>query len=134
MVAYSFKMRFARPIRSGQKMQTIRADRARHARPGENVQLYTAMRTKQCQLIARGICRDVRPIVLDFRHLAVNIPGVEVFTTPEELAKFARRDGFADWDELHLFWMLEHKPLPDRWSGVIVFWHELEPNPFFIQR
>ncbi|MEJ0016825.1 MAG: ASCH domain-containing protein [Acetobacteraceae bacterium] len=46
MVAYSFKRDFAAPILAGIKRQTIRADRRRHARPGEVLQLYTGMRTK----------------------------------------------------------------------------------------
>lgn len=39
MVAYSFRKRFGPPILAGTKAQTIRADRKRHARPGEEVQL-----------------------------------------------------------------------------------------------
>ena len=48
MVAYSFKRRFREPILAGSKQQTIRADRKRHARRGEALQLYTGMRTTQC--------------------------------------------------------------------------------------
>ena len=52
MVAYSLKPRFIPPILSGAKRQTIRAiSRRRHAIPGETLQLYTGMRTKQCRLI-----------------------------------------------------------------------------------
>jgi len=36
MVAYSFRARFREPILVGAKRQTIRADRKRHARPGEH--------------------------------------------------------------------------------------------------
>lgn len=71
MVAYSYKARFVEPIRlglepgpwiPGMKRQTIRADRKRHARPGEEIQHYRGMRTRQCFLIGRAICEAVRRI------------------------------------------------------------------------
>lgn len=72
MVAYSFKAQFVEPIRAGlglptepqirPKRQTIRADRKRHARPGEELQLYRGMRTRQCFLIGRAACTEVTKI------------------------------------------------------------------------
>jgi hypothetical protein len=58
MVAYSFKERFAEPILNGTKGGTIRASRkgplraatGGHAKPGEELQLYTDMRTRNCRL------------------------------------------------------------------------------------
>lgn len=58
MVAYSFQKRFVEPIRSGRKRQTIRADRKRHARPGEVLQLYSGMRTNAiatCRISAASV-------------------------------------------------------------------------------
>lgn len=55
MVAYSFKRQFGPPILAGTKGGTIRNDRKRHARPGEELQLYHGMRTKSCTLIANHI-------------------------------------------------------------------------------
>jgi uncharacterized protein YqfB (UPF0267 family) len=66
MVAYSFKARFVEPILAGTKTQTIRADRKRHARPGEDLQLYTAMRTKQCKLIRVARCTQIVSVMLSF--------------------------------------------------------------------
>ena len=51
MVAYSFKARFVPLIREGLKTQTIRAQRSRHARPGELIQLFSGMRTHLCEKI-----------------------------------------------------------------------------------
>ena len=59
MVAYSFKARFAEPILAGTKLHTVRAPRKRDARPGEELQLYRGMRTRQCALIARKTCAGV---------------------------------------------------------------------------
>ncbi|MBF0375797.1 MAG: ASCH domain-containing protein [Alphaproteobacteria bacterium] len=61
-MAYSFKARFADPIETGQKRQTIRKDRRRHARPGETIQLYTAQRTIHCRLIGTATCVAVHRI------------------------------------------------------------------------
>ena len=67
MVAYSFRPRFIEPILGGRKRQTIRAiGRRRHARPGDPLQLYAGMRTRNCRLIGRAICIDVVEVGLRF--------------------------------------------------------------------
>jgi hypothetical protein len=121
MVAYSFKGRFAEPIRTRAKFQTIRADRKRHARPGETLQLYTGMRTRSCKLIASATCVNVAPIRLTFgaRH------SVELFgrttISRAELDHFAVMDGFADWHDMRLFWAVAH-PAVTEFEGVLVRW------------
>lgn len=67
-VAYSFQQQFAEPILAGTKGGTIRAQRSGrgHARPGEELQLYTGMRTKHCRLICRKPCIAVTRILLGF--------------------------------------------------------------------
>jgi hypothetical protein len=117
MVAYSFKQRFAAPILAGTKCQTIRADRRRHARPGEEMQLYTGMRTKQCRLLARVKCSQVHPVTLSFLQGQVRIGRISYY----DLDAFARRDGFEDWDDMRAFWHEEHGA-PAEWEGVLVSW------------
>jgi uncharacterized protein YqfB (UPF0267 family) len=105
MVAYSFKAQFAEPILAGTKGGTIRADRRRHARPGEELQLYTAMRTKQCRLVARKECLAVVSIMLDFRRRIFTLDDASfVGMEPAELDALARFDGFASFDEMASFW------------------------------
>jgi hypothetical protein len=135
MVAYSFKQRFVEPIRvglcrgpwmPGMKRQTIRADRARHARPAEQLQLYRGMRTKQCFLIGRAICEAIRKIWIAFDGMnRVTIEGVGVIRGAKPLDEFARRDGFGDWGELYEFWDAEHGA-PTGFNGVIIYW---SPSP-----
>lgn len=129
MVAYSFKSRFVEPIRSGTKFQTIRNDRARHARPGETLQLYTAMRTKQCRLIGHATCLDVVPITIDFTLLRVTVAG-RMITLRENRDAFAVGDGFVNWSDFVQWWRadrtnrtthLNHSPAPT-FSGVVVSW------------
>jgi len=137
VVAYSFKHRFVTRIRIGldgsnapyttPKRQTIRAPRKRHAREGEEVQLYHAMRTKQCFLIGRGTCVDVTPITLRFYSdrkedsVACSATGL---LTRSHLDQFAKLDGFIDWEELRQFWREEH-PGVDKFEGFLIRWEPI---------
>ena len=115
MVAYSFKAQFADRIRAGEKCQTIRAQRKRHARPGEPMQIFTGMRTKHCErIIPDPLCLAVDPIRINLRSLEGRfkgpkseaearsmIAGVTVDLAAERLTAeqcegLARMDGFGD--------------------------------------
>lgn len=124
MVAYSFRPRFVEPIRSGTKRQTIRADRKRHARPGETLQLYTGMRTRRCHLIGTSQCLAISTI---FIHAAedwvveagdlIALAGLDIF---------AQSDGFADWADMRTFWSREHpEAKAQRFPGVLIRWGRL---------
>lgn len=124
MVAYSFQPRFVEPILAGTKRQTIRADRRRHARAGEPLQLYTGMRTKQCRLIGRTVCERAAAIAIDLRARTVAVDGVlVVVTTGDDPDGFARSDGFADWPDFATFFRLAH-PGADVFEGVVIRWRE----------
>jgi hypothetical protein len=130
MVAYSFRSRFVEPIQARAKRQTIRAPRRRHARPGEALQLYTGMRTKQCRLIGLARCASVWPIRLSIkpalhRHDFGEVEyGGRVLNMIQDLDAFARTDGFDDWWHMRLFWLTEHGPHLDAWEGVMIRWEE----------
>lgn len=127
MVAYSFKQRFELPIAVGTKRQTIRAERKRHAREGEQLQLYTGMRTKQCRLIGRAICLGTVPVRLDLECGRIEFPATgRALTTIQELNDFARADGFAQWHGrggLLEFWRVEHGNI-SVFSGVMIRWDQ----------
>jgi hypothetical protein len=133
MVAYSFKQQFVEPIRAGlglptaphthPKLQTIRANRKRHARPGEILQLYRGMRTKHCFLIGRAWCTATWPILLDFKAERVEIaanPSRLAMRKDIELDDFAWSDGFEDWAAMRSFWRDTHDIA--RFEGAIVHW------------
>jgi hypothetical protein len=129
MVAYSFKEQFIEPIEAGAKCQTIRAPRRRHARSGETIQLYTAMRTKKCRLIGTAICWDVRDITIAFSDdpeaEGIILPG---FGYPGGLEGFARADGFASWGWFKAFWR-KHYPealAAGEFTGVLISWDRFE--------
>lgn len=135
MVAYSFNGRFVPAILAGRKRQTIRGHRKRHARPGEEMQLFTGMRTRSCKLLARPICAAVRDIEIDIcpDHgiTSIEIDGIAV----------ASLDGFAVLDRfepilegprigtalqaMSEFWALAHGCR--RFSGVLLEWSPLLP-------
>lgn len=137
MVAYSFKKRFVWPIKVGlgaavpdsfgmplPKLQTIRADRKRHARPGEELQLYYGMRTKHCFLIGSARCTSVRAVVLTLEARGcVAIGGTDGEPSSHYsgggLDTFAQMDGFANWTEMLSFWDV---PL---FIGVLIEWTPL---------
>jgi hypothetical protein len=121
MVAYSFQQQFAAPIKAGAKRQTIRADRRRHARSGETLQLYTGMRTRQCRLIGRAVCVGVGPVRLYLRDGAVALWTGVTLTAPSDLDAFAIRDGFPGWTALAAFWASVHPTTPI-FSGVQIEW------------
>ena len=134
MVAYSFKSMFVPAIEAGIKCQTVRADRRRHARKGEPIQLYTGMRTKQCRKIGPDpICTAVWPIEICTSHLAedwivaISICGIPL--TRDEIEAFADADGFAPTVlgtsksarvSMGAFWKANHPE--GRWQGVVIKW------------
>jgi hypothetical protein len=128
VVAYSFKKRFVEPIRRGldkgpwqpgMKRQTIRGDRRRHARPGEQLQHYCGMRTQGCFLIGRAVCREIRAIWIAFDG-QVSIATKGIIKDAKSLDAFAAADGFSDWAEMREFWNVEHGFL--RFGGKIIYW------------
>lgn len=120
MVAYSFQKRFAPLILEGLKTQTIRADRKRHARPGELLQLFTGMRTAHCARIVPDVtCTAVLPISIDWA--SARISRVAVGAVPvRNLDHFAVLDGFADLDDMTGFWLENHGART--FSGVVIEW------------
>lgn len=135
MTAYSFKKRFVDPIRSGlgnyehidgiiprPKRQTIRAHgKRRHARPGETLQLYTAMRTKQCKKIGDARCTEINRVLIWPDVIAIMVNGVML--GPRQLREFSRADGFDDPKDMQQFWLKEHGA--DKFEGVLIRWEPI---------
>lgn len=127
MVAYSFQKRFIEPIRAGTKRQTIRNERtghARHARPGEPVQLYFGLRTKHSRLIAAPLCEAVWPVRINLDGLVSANDGW--VRSGDDLDAFAVSDGFRDWADMVAFWR-KHHPGVIVFSGVLIRWAEIQP-------
>ncbi|HYH17596.1 MAG TPA: hypothetical protein VD995_03160 [Azospirillum sp.] len=139
MVAYSFQKRFIDPVVAGlepgplvpgMKRQTIRAPRKRHARPGEVIQLYAAMRTKHCRRIGSPTCTAVQRVRLLLPSpsqaarlilYSATAPTWIEMADATELDIFARWDGFHDFDDMAAFWRDNH-PGVTEFAGVLVRW------------
>lgn len=141
MVAYSFKSFFAPQIEAGFKRQTIRADRRRHARPGEALQLFTGMRTRHCRKIRPDVtCLSIEPIDMLFVGGLMQSVFVSWSSegdqrlSPTELEQLARDDGFAPehfndasgycgataLENMEAFWREHHEAGP--FHGVLIKW------------
>jgi hypothetical protein len=148
MPAYSFKRRFVTPIRIGlglpirpededpeattllrPKLQTIREHgKRRHAREGEAVYLYHAMRTKQCFKIGEALCTGSEAIVILLqkkgrRRESIRLPGRH-YDSIDGLDEFAVMDGFHSWHAMSEFWDVNHPGVTD-FSGALIRW---KPN------
>lgn len=158
MVAYSFNKRFVPPVLAGlepgpwvpgMKRHTLRLPRsAGHARPGQRVDLYTAMRTKQCQLLGRAPAALQVPVAVGFtgerfgiwrrdgdaliarehvddlfgvaHSLALSQPGSVLDQQAAE--SFARADGFADLAEMAAFFSTDRLEGAPHLDMVLIGW------------
>lgn len=164
MVAYSFQKRFAShviaglepgPWLPGMKRHTLRMPRegrSRHARPEQPVQLYTAMRTKHCRLLGRGVCRAAFHVQLlwDCGELSIRrTPGAaaprsyvaqlapivqRILDEPagkhflgDDMDEFARTDGFADREEMGRFFEVPDDSETLWLPLVLIAWAPGEP-------
>lgn len=142
MTAYSFKLRFVGPIRAGlgtyepilglepaivhPKRQTIRSvGERRHARPGEIVQLYHAMRTKHCFKIGDGRCTETAPMIIWVNPETIAIERSKMMLSRPEMEQFAQADGFADAADMAAFWRKAHKGI-EKFDGLLIKWEPID--------
>lgn len=159
MVAYSYKRQFVNPIRVGlgqdpwtelngkplvedleipirPKRQTIRAfGKRRHARPGETLQLYHGMRTRQCVSIGVARCISFEGVLLKWSEWPSFVtfdvmerePGtwrrVGKTRAVKDVEEFARDDGFASFADMRAFWLAEHGG--QTFEGALIKWEPI---------
>jgi hypothetical protein len=118
MPAFNFKKQFAADVESRKKRQTIRAKRkdGRNPHVGDELYLYTGMRTKSCRKLGEEICKFVHQITID-EHGHINING-EWLPGYEELV-FIYDDGFKNAADFTPFFRKEHG-LP--FEGLLYKW------------
>lgn len=98
MVAYNFQNEFTPSIEAGTKQSTIRPDgKRRHAQAGEELQLYTGMRSPDCRLLMRVPCLWSIPIEIHARGVIAD----GVFkVNPDYYRTLAAIEGFASFGNL----------------------------------
>lgn len=138
MALLGFKKRFVPKIRRGTKQQTIRTFRKYPISPGETLYLYTALRTKYAEKIKEVICDWVYTIDIKINAGIITInngPCGESTTLKgtHELDQFAKRDGFANWQDMKAFWIAEHgvkkgnrKVILTTFRGMLITWSNLK--------
>ena len=126
MPALNFQAQFATLVESGQKAQTIRAPRkdGRDPKRGDTLHLFTGMRTKACRRLGRAVCSHTYPVEIR-RDVIVLLPPIgDVYRGGTWKADdFARKDGFADFDEMR-DWFERTHGLP--FTGRVIRWELLE--------
>lgn len=95
MPLLNYQKRFAALVESGVKRQTIRAKRKHPAKPGQTLYHYTGLRTKACRKLREDVCTEVQDLIL-FR----NALALDNILYDGGFDKFARNDGFKNWDEM----------------------------------
>lgn len=130
MPALNFRARYVEPILAGTKIHTLRQMRrdGRDPAPGDELALYTGMRTKQCRLLERVTITAVRDcrlwIATDLSALRVELDGHAL--EPGVHPAFAVNDGFASVRELAEFFA---ETYPEDWTdppirGLLIQWGE----------
>lgn len=129
MVAYNFQKQFAGDVESGKKTQTIRkAGKRNPPKVGDELQLYTGMRTTTCRLLRRAKCISVKRIRLrlDSHIVMFEAPPAGRHTFPWNkipdslVEEMARADGFESVDAFFDFF--KSAPSETHFSGFLIEW------------
>lgn len=118
MVAFNFKAQFADDVERGIKRQTIRLKR--RCRPGDALQLYTGMRTRNCRKLREAVCRQVDEISIAVhgQFICVRLNGDLL---PSSMAnEIASADGFDGVTSFSKFFEREYGGLP--FTGWLIRW------------
>lgn len=123
-----FKRRFQKPIKTGEKTHTIRAESPRQWKPGVRCDCYIDPRQKTMQLIGRWPCTHVEQVHIEggwealsgdfFGDIKINGSSLH----EDERQQLAKRDGFESFEEMMEFW---RGRLP--FEGIIIHWDYSKP-------
>ena len=126
-----FKPRFASLVKSGEKMQTIRPLPKRIPRRGDTLSLRTwsgkPYRSKQL-ILCKTKVKEIKVCCIQEDGIYMQPPegcvlavvGAAVIALKDSDAdRFARADGFSDWNEMRDWCKAEHG-LP--FDGIILYW------------
>ena len=134
MPALNFKKQFAAAVQSGKKRQTIRQPRKDgrpHAKVGDQITLYTGMRTKGCRKLGVATCTDVQSVKIgeaEFGTSFLDIDGQRL--SINERCQFAQDDGFGPNPASALFgfnrFFRDHYGFP--FEGVLIKWSAISSH------
>lgn len=123
---FNFQRQFADRVERGDKRQTIRGQRAdgRRPQPGDQVKLYTGLRTRQTRLLRNGTVVRCRAVRIDF---AANGGNGEMVIDGQQLQlherqAFAVADGFDSWQAMLAWFKDQYGGGRVVWDGFCVEW------------
>lgn len=116
MPALNFQAKFAEAVKSGTKRQTIRSYRKYPFKTGDRLFLYTGMRTSSCVKLGETVAQSVTEIRI-FKNVVRH--GPHRFCSGSCLNRFAKSDGFNNWQEMKA-WFSETHGLP--FVGQLITW------------
>jgi hypothetical protein len=129
MVALNFKPEFVIPIDAGVKRRTIRRVRKTgNPEPGKALQLFTGMRTSECEKIRDATCTRVRSVMIDYDGVRIDGRSLYAGDAPAYLGgedpesfdgDFARADGFNSFTDMLDFFRAQYG-LP--FVGQLIEW------------
>ncbi|MAU21066.1 MAG: hypothetical protein CMH13_11100 [Martelella sp.] len=129
MPALNFQRRFAEDVEYGIKRQSVRArrkDGRPHCKVGDELKLYTGMRTKTCRLLGRATVIRLAPVriegtcmYLDGRPLLSAIYDRDQIEQTDN--EFAQADGFKGFMDMAA-WFDDTHGLP--FEGVVIYWDQ----------
>lgn len=143
-----FQKQFVADVLSGKKKQTMRDLRKRPFRPGDDLQMYHGLRTKQCQKLGDSVCTVTKEIVVRSMESTVNKGSwpmwkSSIYTNHNYLNDnnlnlklclydaFARADGFRDFNNM-CDWIFKTHPKCRHdegkgftWEPQLIKWNDL---------
>lgn len=107
-----FKKRFVNPINIGTKDHTVRNRRKNRPKVGEILHMYTALRTKHCELITnKHILQAVQEVDIAVGKYSsrkafwVSIRVDKKELSAKKMEEFFIRDGFKNHDDFCEYWL-----------------------------
>lgn len=115
----NFEKRFADDVSSGAKKQTIRKRRARAIQQGDELRLYTGLRTNATRLLRSVPCAMVQSIRI-CSTLGVVVGADRL--TGKALEAFAKADGFQSSEAMLAFFKDKYDIDAEPFEGVVIHW------------
>ena len=126
MVSFNCQEQFVPKILARTKFSTIR--KTKRCNPGDTMQLFTGLRTKNCVKFAEAECTAVRCITIS--HDGYCFLGEDSRIRDLDLLQdMAEQEGFRDWADMVRFFQLTHKRFDcsynDGWTftGAMHYWN-----------
>lgn len=117
-----FKKQFVRDVLwpgRGGKRQTIRALRKRPFRVGDSLQLYTGLRTKNCQKLGDAVCTDLHGVTIG--AMTVIVGGL--YLNDYQIDQLACADGFDSAEDFFAFFKT---PKGTPFIGQLIQWDDIQ--------